>query len=86
MDGVHFTEPRNSIPLEKRIEAIKKEIRNKYSDGGRWLIVTDTVSNTSFYGYTLDIAKKIGVSPEDVRKAVNKGILLKGKYFIDEDF
>ncbi len=86
MDGVHFTEPRNSIPLEKRIEALRKEIKRNHTGGGKWLIVTDIKSNTSFYGDTVNIAEKLGVRPEDVRKAVNKGTLLKGKYFIDEDF
>lgn len=87
IDGVRF-EPREAVPLEKRVERLRKNMiaGNTSFTSSKWIIVLDKDGNYLFNTYVGSFARKIGVKSNDVLKAIQKGSLLKDKYFVDEDF
>lgn len=86
-EGVRF-EPRSTESFEKRVERLRKNMiaGNASCTSSKWIIVLDKDGNFLFNTYVGSFARKIGVKSNDVLKAIQKGSLLKGQYFVDEDF
>lgn len=78
-----MTEPRNKIPLEKRVENLKEAMRQKYSEA-KWIIVCNKNGKWLCDMNINEFADKIGVTTRDVHIAINKGIPIKG-YLVDYD-